>query len=935
MQVDRGDRLWKFITVSIAIHICLLAYSRHFRTEVRPPEGGELEVVLTPSEPAKKEAKAEQKPEEKKKQAAPQTQRIARNQPSSSKETPKASREPKDTFDKQVVSTAKRSTLQSSARASAPSVSSGRKLAPASIEPMTANARSGKTSVAMRSPAPSAPSNAGAPSDRSEEPSARNSLAEERAVRSARSGGPEGAAAPRFARADRTTPLAGGAGEPAGGPTPRSGGGTPGPEAAPTRIKYNDGGSGGNKVIADARPGLPGGASILSVNNPLSSESAPSDSPGFGAGAGGGGKGNRAAVASLRTAPSEGVGMGAGRGVGIGASRGGRGVNPDQPGSGGSGVQYGRGGSGAGVGGRSVIASNLGVDNPLGLAALPSDTPGVGIGVGNGRGTRVALANVRGVSGPGVGLGRGSGVGNGRRVGSAAGAETPGAGGNGVGYGRKGLGAGGGGRSVLAKGLIGDNPFGTDVMPSDRPGAGHAVYGGGKGSGVTVAGLRSGLGYGYGPGNGRGTGVRNTGRGNGMGSDRPGPGAGYGRSGVGTGGGRGRMQVASIGGSNPLGGALPGDSPGAGAGVGGGRGTQAGLGNQRGIGTGNVPGFGPGSGTRGAGRGSGKGPDRPSGNGSGIAGIGRGDGPGLGTGGKGRAIARGSGGDNPLGNIGDGDEKAGPGDVPGPGGGAERGNAIASLRQIPGNGLGGSGEGSSPRGNSRTPGLGGEKPGPGGSGTGEGSSIGRAAVAAVTGPRRAQPRTADLNQDDGERFRFTGLPPRGTPFKEGKDADFDGPLNIVYALDISGSMNYKSKMTRAKRSLKNAILELQPQDTFNIITFNANIGQYSSSMVKATEANIERAIKFIDDLHTEDGTDFGAGLAKALAMDSVSHIFLLTDGEPNRGITDDQQLREYVKGKNTQRAQILSVAIGQFKGWDLLKGLSADNGGIFQSIRLN
>jgi hypothetical protein len=295
-------------------------------------------------------------------------------------------------------------------------------------------------------------------------------------------------------------------------------------------------------------------------------------------------------------------------------------------------------------------------------------------------------------------------------------------------------------------------------------------------------------------------------------------------------------------------------------------------------------------------------------------------------------VARGGFGNNPLGDIGGENEKAGSGDFPGPGGGAERGNALASLRQIPGNGLGGSGTGNSPRGSGRTPGLGGEKPGPGGSGSGSGSSVGRAAVAAVSGPRRAALRSADVTEEVGEKFRFNGLPPRGAPFKEAKTADFDGPLNIVYALDISGSMNYKQKFGRAKKSLRNAILELQPQDTFNIITFNANIGEFSNDMLKATEANITRALKFIDELHTEDGTDFGAGLEKAMSMTNVSHIFLLTDGEPNRGITDPVELRDFVK--STQRAQILSVAIGQFKGWDLLKGLASDNGGIFQSIRL-
>ena len=70
-------------------------------------------------------------------------------------------------------------------------------------------------------------------------------------------------------------------------------------------------------------------------------------------------------------------------------------------------------------------------------------------------------------------------------------------------------------------------------------------------------------------------------------------------------------------------------------------------------------------------------------------------------------------------------------------------------------------------------------------------------------------------------------------------------------------------------------------------------------------------------------------------MENVTHIFLLTDGEPNQGITKAEALRAFVKAHNTQRAQILSVALGQFKGWTLLQDLAKDNGGVFQHIRLN
>src|SRR5438105_15036756 len=120
MQVDRGDRLWKFIMVSMAVHIGLRAYSRYFRQPVQIPQGGgEMEVVLTPPQREKKDEVKTENKQEPKKQAPPLTQRVSRNEPASSPEPPKPSPEPKDNYEKQVVQMAERSTAQSSAPADA------------------------------------------------------------------------------------------------------------------------------------------------------------------------------------------------------------------------------------------------------------------------------------------------------------------------------------------------------------------------------------------------------------------------------------------------------------------------------------------------------------------------------------------------------------------------------------------------------------------------------------------------------------------------------------------------------------------------------------------------------------------------------------------------------------------------------------------------
>ena len=62
----------------MAVHIGLLAYSRYFRQPVQIPQGGgEMEVVLTPPQPEKKDEVKTENKQEPKKQAPPLTQRVA------------------------------------------------------------------------------------------------------------------------------------------------------------------------------------------------------------------------------------------------------------------------------------------------------------------------------------------------------------------------------------------------------------------------------------------------------------------------------------------------------------------------------------------------------------------------------------------------------------------------------------------------------------------------------------------------------------------------------------------------------------------------------------------------------------------------------------------------------------------------------------------
>jgi hypothetical protein len=306
--------------------------------------------------------------------------------------------------------------------------------------------------------------------------------------------------------------------------------------------------------------------------------------------------------------------------------------------------------------------------------------------------------------------------------------------------------------------------------------------------------------------------------------------------------------------------------------------------------------------------------------------------------------------------------------------------ALSTLRSKPGEGIGaGAGRGigtKSPGGGSGTgaelPGTGGSGTGYGkGSGTGIGNGRGAGFAAGLPGGSGRGGGPGLGGGGDGTAGRFAlnrgipfgdlsglltggderggggkgggpGGPGRGALFGQkpglgGKGGDSGGSAHIVYVLDTSGSMNQGDKIGKAKDALRKALLELKPGDSFNIITFDANVHWFASSLLGASRENITQGLQYVESIQLRAGTNLSGGLEKALAHEDATHIFLLSDGEPSRGITDATQLRAAVKGWNQHNAQILALALGlgeQFPGIPLLKGLADDNNGKFSYINL-
>ena len=145
----------------------------------------------------------------------------------------------------------------------------------------------------------------------------------------------------------------------------------------------------------------------------------------------------------------------------------------------------------------------------------------------------------------------------------------------------------------------------------------------------------------------------------------------------------------------------------------------------------------------------------------------------------------------------------------------------------------------------------------------------------------------------------------------------EGPQRVVFCLDISASMQAAGlrKLQLAIEAIREALSSLDEDDSFNIITFKADVKLGKRQLAPVTEKNIETVSKYLDRFTPESiannlGTNLLATIETALEI-NPSIIVLVTDGLPaGKGIEiDSTTILETVKAKNVNGASIYIVAL--------------------------
>jgi len=107
------------------------------------------------------------------------------------------------------------------------------------------------------------------------------------------------------------------------------------------------------------------------------------------------------------------------------------------------------------------------------------------------------------------------------------------------------------------------------------------------------------------------------------------------------------------------------------------------------------------------------------------------------------------------------------------------------------------------------------------------------------------------------------------------------PREYIFIVDVSGSM-YGFPLDVSKSLLKDLISHLKPTDRFNVLLFAGGSSVLSETSLPASEENIRKAIRFIENQQGGGGTELLPALKRALSMkagENYSRSFIIaTDG---------------------------------------------------------
>ncbi|HEX6039194.1 VIT and VWA domain-containing protein [Longimicrobium sp.] len=156
--------------------------------------------------------------------------------------------------------------------------------------------------------------------------------------------------------------------------------------------------------------------------------------------------------------------------------------------------------------------------------------------------------------------------------------------------------------------------------------------------------------------------------------------------------------------------------------------------------------------------------------------------------------------------------------------------------------------------------------------------------------------------------------------------------DVVFVVDVSGSMEETGKMEKARRALTYGVRGLNPADRFNIIAFSGETRLMESGLIAADEAGRRRGTEFVEGLRARGGTNINDALLEAMQQfprtgDRPRLLVFMTDGLPTVGEQDVERIVRNVSQARRDGLRLFTFGVGYDVNTRLLDRVAAENGG--------
>jgi Ca-activated chloride channel family protein len=145
-------------------------------------------------------------------------------------------------------------------------------------------------------------------------------------------------------------------------------------------------------------------------------------------------------------------------------------------------------------------------------------------------------------------------------------------------------------------------------------------------------------------------------------------------------------------------------------------------------------------------------------------------------------------------------------------------------------------------------------------------------------------------------------------------ADERPAANLVFLVDVSGSMEPQDKLPLVKSALRLLVKELRPQDSVALVTYAGSSG---IALEPTSGSNKAKILAAIERLGAGGSTNGAGGLIDAYSLaeqamieGGANRVILATDGDFNVGIVNQTQLEDLIETKRRSGIALTTLGVG-------------------------